>query len=78
MCNLMNKSFTDYDIVIDKISRGGFRVQRKVMTNFCKIDIIYITIITIIFVIIIVMIIIVVIIIIVNVAIAFGYWSMII
>ena len=33
MCNLMNKSFTNYDIVIDKISRGGFRVQRKVMTN---------------------------------------------
>ena len=69
---------TNYDIIIDKISRGGFRVQRKVMINFCKIDIIYITIITIIFVIIIVMIIIVVIIIIVNVAIAFGYWSMII
>ena len=59
------------------VSRGGFRVQNKVGTNFCKIDTIYITIIALIFVVII-MIIVVVIIIIVNVAITFGDWSMII
>ena len=53
--------------------RGGFRVQNKVVTNFCKIDTIYSTIITLIFVVII-MIIIIVVIIIVNVA--SGDWSM--
>ena len=52
---------------------GGFRVQNKVVTNFCKIDTIYITIIALIFVAII-MIIFVVVIIIVNVA--SGDWSM--
>ena len=52
------------------------RVQKKVVTNFCKIDIIYITVITIIFAVIVVMIIVVFIINIVDVA--FGYWSMII
>ena len=51
---------------------GGFRVQNKVVTNFCKIDTIYITIIALIFVAII-MIIFVVVIIIVNVA--SGDWS---
>ena len=50
---------------------GGFRVQNKVVTNLCKIDTIYITIIEY-FIIIIV----VVIIIIVNVAITSGDWSM--
>ena len=54
-------------------NRGGFRVQNKVVTNFCKIDTIYITIIALIFVATI-MIIVVVIIIIVNVA--SGDWSM--
>ena len=52
---------------------GGFRVQNKVVTNFCKIDTIYITIIALIFVAVI-MIIFVVVIIIVNVA--SGDWSM--
>ena len=52
-------------------------MQNKVVTNFCKIDTIYITIIALMFVVII-MIIVVVIIIIVNVAITFGDWSMII
>ena len=52
-------------------------MQNKVVTNFCKIDIIYITVIVLIFVII-VMMIVVVIIIIVNVAITFGYCRMII
>ena len=45
--------------------RGGFRVQKKVVTNFCKIDTIYIKIIVLIFVVI------VVVIIIANVAILF-------
>ena len=57
--------------------RGRFSVQNKVVTNFCKIDTIYITIIALIFVVII-MIIDVVIVIIVNVAINSGDWSMII
>ena len=52
-------------------------MQNKVVANFCKIDIIYITVIVLIFVII-VMMIVVVIIIIVNVAITFGYCRMII
>ena len=44
--------------------RGGFRVQKKVVTNFCKIDTIYIKVIALIFV---------VIIIIANVAILFCF-----
>ena len=51
--------------------RGGFRVQNKVVTNFCKIGFSYITVIALIFVIIVM--IIVVIIIIVNVAILFCF-----
>ena len=51
-------------------------MQKKVVTNFCKIDIIYITVITIIFAVIVVMIIVAFIINIVDAA--FGYWSMII
>ena len=47
------------------VIRGGFRVQKKVVTNFCKINTIYIKVIALIFVIV------VVIIIIVNVAILF-------
>ena len=34
--------------------RGGFRVQKKVVTNFCKIDTIYIKVIALIFVVIII------------------------
>ena len=49
-------------------SRGGFRVQEKVATNFCKIDTIYIKVIALIFVVIVV-----VIIIIANVAILFCF-----
>ena len=53
-----------------------FRVQKKVVTNFCKIDTIYITVITIIFPVIVVMTIVAFII---NTAdVAFGYWSMMI
>ena len=48
--------------------RGGFRVQKKVVTNFCKIDTIYIKVIALIFVFIVV-----VIIIIANVAILFCF-----
>ena len=55
--------------------RGGFRVQKKVVTNFCKIDIIYITAITIIFAVIVVM---TVVSIINTVDVFFGYWSMMI
>ena len=47
------------------LPRGGFRVQKKVVTNFCKIDTTYIKVIALIFVIV------VVIIIIANVAILF-------
>ena len=54
---------------------GGLRVQKKVVTNFYKIDIIYITVITIIFAVIVVMI---VVFIINTVDVAFGYWSMMI
>ena len=54
---------------------GGFRAQKKVVTNFCKIDIIYIIVITIIFAVIVVMI---VAFIINTVDVAFGYWSMMI
>ena len=54
---------------------GGFRAQKKVATNFCKIDIIYIIVITIIFAVIVVMI---VAFIINTVDVAFGYWSMMI
>ena len=50
------------------IYRGGFRVQKKVVDNFCKIDTIYITVIALIFVVIVV-----VIIIIANVAILFCF-----
>ena len=32
------------------VCRGGFRVQKKVVTNFCKIDAIYIKVIALIFV----------------------------
>ena len=48
--------------------QGGFRVQKKVVTNFCKIDTIYIKVIALIFVVIVV-----VIIIIANVAILFCF-----
>ena len=47
--------------------RGGFRVQKKVVTNFCKIDTIYIKVIALIFVVV------VVITIIANVAILFCF-----
>ena len=50
------------------ISRGGFSAQKKVVTNFCKIDTIYIKLIALIFVVIVV-----VIIIIANVAILFCF-----
>ena len=49
------------------VIRGGFRVQKKVVTNFCKINTIYIKVIVLIFVVI------VVIIIIANVAILFCF-----
>ena len=49
-----------------KGSRGGFRVQKKVVTNFCKIYTIYVKVIPFIFVVIVV-----VIIIIANVALLF-------
>ena len=42
-----------------KRGRGGFRVQKKVVTNFCKIDTIYIEVIALIFVVIVVVIIII-------------------
>ena len=58
-----------------EVGMGGLRVQKKVVTNFYKIDIIYITVITIIFAVIVVMI---VISIINTVDVAFGYWSMMI
>ena len=51
-------------------------MQKKVVTNFCKIDTIYITVITIIFPVIVVMTIVAFIINTVDVA--FGYWSMMI
>ena len=50
------------------VTRGGFRVQKKVVTNFCKIDAVYIKVIALIFVVIVV-----VIIIIANVAILFCF-----
>ena len=50
------------------VYRGGFRVQKRVVTNFCKIDTIYIKVIALIFVVIVV-----VIIIIANVAILFCF-----
>ena len=50
----------------------GFRVQNKVVTNFHKIDTIYIKIIALVFVVIIMIIVIVIIIIIVNIAITSG------
>ena len=56
--------------------RGGFRKQKKVVTNFCKIDIICITVITIIFAVVVVMIIVAFIFNIIDVA--FGYWCRII
>ena len=43
----------------DNETRGGFRVQKKVVTNFCKIDTIYIKVIALIFVVIVVVIIII-------------------
>ena len=52
------------------VYRGGFRVQKKMVTNFCKIDTIYIKVIALIFVVIIV-----VIIIIANVAVLFLLWD---
>ena len=39
--------------------RGGFRVQKKVVTNFCKINSTYITVIALIFVVIVIVIIII-------------------
>ena len=65
-------SFEQGEFSQEIITRGGFRVQNKVVTNFCKIDAIYIPIIALIFVIIVI--IVVVIIIIVNAA--SGDWSM--
>ena len=53
---------------ISTVIQGRFRVQNKVVTNFCKIDTIYIKVVALIFVVIIV-----VIIIIVNVAIPFCF-----
>ena len=50
------------------VSRGGFRVQKRVVTNFCKIDTIYIKVIALIFVVVVA-----VIIIIANVAILFCF-----
>ena len=50
------------------VYRGGFRVQKRVVTNFCKIDTIYIKVIALIFVVVVV-----VIIIIANVAILFYF-----
>lgn len=55
---------------------GGFKVHKMVVTSFCKIDMIYVTVINIIFIVIFVMII-VFIVNIINAAITFGYWSMI-
>ena len=54
--------------VIRILIRGGFRVQKNVVTNFCKIDTIYIKVIALICVVIVV-----VIIIIANVAILFCF-----
>ena len=51
-----------------KLIRGGFRVQKKVVTNFCKIDTIYITVIALMLVVIVVAIIIIA-----NVAILFCF-----
>ena len=50
------------------VYRGGFRVQKRVVTNFCKIDTIYIKVIALIFVVVVA-----VIIIIANVAILFCF-----
>ena len=61
-------SFLNYDVNNEAINRGGFRVQKKVVTNFCEIDIIYIKVIALIFVVTVV-----VIIIIANVAILFCF-----
>ena len=61
-------SYISMSIHIYKIYRGGFRVQKKVMTNFCKIDTIYIKVIALIFAVVAV-----VIIIIANVAILFCF-----
>ena len=55
------------------MGRGGFRVQKKVVTNFCKIDTIYIKVIALIFVFIVV-----VIIIIANVAILFCFETLVV
>ena len=51
-------------------------MHKMVVTSFCKIDMIYVTVINIIFIVIFVMII-VFIVNIINAAITFGYWSMI-
>ena len=56
-------------------NQGRIWAAKKVVTNFCKIDIIYITVITIVFAVIVVMI---VVFIINTVDVAFGYWSMMI
>ena len=53
-------------------ARGGFRVQKKVVTNFCKIDTIYVKVTALIFVVIVV-----VIIIIADVAILFCFESLV-
>ena len=63
---LQNEVRSAYKECCEAVFRGGFRVQKKVVTNFCKIDTIYIKVIALIFVVIIV-----VIIIIANVAILF-------
>ena len=49
-----NFVFASFQITINSYHRGGFRVQKKVVTNFCKIDTIYIKVIALIFVVIII------------------------
>ena len=62
-----NFVFASFQITINSYHRGGFRVQKKVVTNFCKIDTIYIKVIALIFVVV------AVIIVIANVAILFCF-----
>ena len=54
-CDEINLAFVSHGNIR---TRGGFRVQKKVVTNFCKIDTIYIKVIALIFVVIVVIIII--------------------
>ena len=46
-CDEINLAFVSHGNIR---TRGGFRVQKKVVTNFCKIDTIYIKVIALIFV----------------------------